>query len=666
MMKKYTLLLFCALLLFHVTASAQQESIQRAKTEFAEYQKTLGRGNIGKSGYEAAYQASLDFLKTIKLLPSTSPDFSECVKALRELFPVLNDGAYYFADLGQQEKVLQFASAYIDVSLLSAFSDEGLQNAPNYPILANLAATNLYNRRDYNRAIEYFKAYLSTTDTENRESAFEGLARCYYEMKDYGWASYIASQGVTFYPSNWNMLIIGIESYGHSGHDEKMGPLLSQALQLNPGHKGLLEYQGKMYERQKKFDEAASTFDQLFRINDTSLDYALHLGFNLYNAGAMAIANSNRPGMKKDEVLMWNAKAQTYLKQAAPVLRMVLDNTPYAANVARALALCYALTNDNVRLQQANQTLTALRVSEVSRSEIPMLDLSYSPKTDLTPSFPNENANFTDVYADLRPHSDVDINIPVTGKNNNTTYAVIIANENYMNKNIPSVPFAGNDGRVFAEYCHKVLGLPKDNIRECYDATYSQIREQLNYLVNRTKINPDELNIIFYYSGHGTLDYADRSSYLLPVDASGTDMESCYSLNRICEQFDDMPARKVTIFLDACFTGETRSEERLIQGGRFVTYDPEDVVTRGNTIVFSATAEKQISLPYDEKGHGFFTYYLLKALQETKGNISYKELAERLKKDVNAKALDKKNKNQTPTVKASPSLGDAWQSYSFF
>lgn len=666
MIKKYILLLFGALVLFHATANAQQENLIKAKKEFADYQNSLVNGNISKSGYEAALRAAFEYSQVIKIMPSSSPEFTNCVQALRELFPVLSDGAYYYAELGQQEKVLQFAAAYIDVSLLSVFSDAGLQNAPNYPILANLAATNLYNRKDYNRAIEYFKAYLNTSDTENREAAFEGLSRCYYEMKDYGWASYIASQGITFYPSNWNMLIIGIESYGHSGHDEKMEPLLNQALRLNPGHKGLLEYQGKMYERQKKFEEAASTFEQLFRINDTSLDYALHLGFNLYNAGAMAIANAKKPGTKKNEASMWNSKAQSHLRQAAPVLRMVLDNSPYAANVARALALCYATTNDNARLQQANQTLTALRISEVTGTEIPMLDLSYSPKMDLTPSSPENNDVLIGSEVDRHPLSDVDINIPITGKNNDMTYAVIIANENYMNKNIPSVPFAENDGRVFAEYCHKVLGLPKDNIRECYNATFSQIREQLNYLSNRTKINPDELNIIFYYSGHGTLDYADRSSYLLPVDASGTDMESCYSLNKICEQFDEMPAQKVTMFLDACFTGETRSEERLIQGARFVTYDPEDVVAKGNTVVFSATSEKQISLPYDEQGHGFFTYYLLKSLQETQGNISYKELAERLKKNVNSKALDKKNKNQTPTVKASPSLGDSWHSYSFF
>lgn len=664
---KFKLISVLVSILLPITCFAQQPvAMQQAKIELSNYERMISSGGAGKSAYDAAYKAVQGYSKAIKDLSSSSSEYAECRMALRDLFSVMSDGAYYYAGLGMQDKVLQFACAFIDISLLSAFSDAGLHRAQTYPTLANLAATNLFNGKEYERAIEYFKAYLNTSDIENREFAFEGLARCYYEMKDYGWASYIASQGVTYYPTNWNMLIIGIESYGQTGHDDKMEPLLTQALSLSPGHKGLLEYQGKMYERQKKFDQAAKTFSQLFKINDSSLDYALHLGFNLYNAGSVALYDSKKPGIPSSESNALSNKAKQYFTQAAPVLKLVLDNSPYAANVARALALCYAATNDNERLKQANQSLTALRVSEVANSEIPMLDLSYRPMVELNPVQNSDMATLGTPNGSNKPLSDVDINIPETGRNNSKTYAVIIANENYMNKEVPSVPYAKHDGEVFAEYCRKVLGIPKDNIQECYDATFSQIREKMNYLANRTKINPDELNIIFYYSGHGTLDYTDRSSYLLPVDASGTDMASCIALNSICDQFDEMPARKVTMFLDACFTGETRSEERIIKGARYVTYDPEDVVAKGNTVVFCATAEKQVSLPYDEQGHGFFTYFLLKSLQETKGNISYKDLADSLRKNVDAKALDKRNKNQTPTVNASAALGSSWHSFTFF
>ena len=67
------------------------------------------------------------------------------------------------------------------------------------------------------------------------------------------------------------------------------------------------------------------------------------------------------------------------------------------------------------------------------------------------------------------PASDVDMNIPINKTNNENTFAVIIANEDYTR--VASVPMAENDGRIITEYCQKVLGLPKNNVRTYYNAT---------------------------------------------------------------------------------------------------------------------------------------------------------------------------------------------------
>lgn len=583
-------------------------------------------------------------------LRAGTPQYEECRTALRAIFPQLCDGAYHYAGLGRQDKVLDFACAYVDISLLPAFAGSDLQSAPSFPILANLAATNIYNRGDYMRAMDYFKAYLNTTDTENRELAFEGLARCYYELRDYDRAAYIASQGTLHYPSNWNMLIIGIESYGKGGNDAGMAPMLERALALNPGHKGLLEYKGKLQERQKDFAGAAATFGRLYGINGSSLDYACHYAFNLYNAATVDMQASKAPGISRAAAAGLERSARDGFGKAAPVLRDVLDNTPYAANVARALAMCYSMTNDAARLREANTTLTALRVSEIRGNEIPTVDLSYRPTVELSPVAPQ--------VADATPLSDVDINIPVTTLRNDKTYVVIIGNENY--KHHAKVNYAQNDGRSFAEYCRKVLGVPDDNIRQYYDATLAELREPMKYLSERTAMSPGELKVIFYYAGHGIPDVASGSSYLLPSDATGTDFESCYSLEKLCDQFDAMPAQSVTVFLDACFSGATRSSGMLF-AERFVEYEVEDLVAKGNTVVFSATTGKQTAMGYDEQNHGFFTYYLLKTLQESRGNITLGSLADRLRRDVDAKAYDKKNKHQTPTVSPSPALGDVWR-----
>lgn len=63
----------------------------------------------------------------------------------------------------------------------------------------------------------------------------------------------------------------------------------------------------------------------------------------------------------------------------------------------------------------------------------------------------------------LAKTSDVDKDIPETGKKNPGTFAFIVANENY--KNVANVASALHDGKTFAEYCEKTLGIPRSHSR---------------------------------------------------------------------------------------------------------------------------------------------------------------------------------------------------------
>jgi len=55
---------------------------------------------------------------------------------------------------------------------------------------------------------------------------------------------------------------------------------------------------------------------------------------------------------------------------------------------------------------------------------------------------------------------------------------------------------------------------------------------------------------------------------------------------------------------------------------RGVKIKPKENALNGNFVVFAATNEDQTAMSYKEKGHGVFTYFLLKKLQATKGNVS--------------------------------------------
>ncbi|MDE6410292.1 MAG: caspase family protein [Muribaculaceae bacterium] len=628
-----------ALLLTFLSVDAFS-SIVTAEKHFDDFRQILAKGEPAGEAFSILQEAYKEYVKTMRESSPGSEPYKKAKMALKEIFPYLRQGAYFYAKENDQDMVLRFASDYIDLSLIPGMVEEQLQVTPGYSVLAHLASTNIYNRGDYQNALLYFQAYLSSGDVRNREMAFEGLARSYYELRNYDNAIYIASQGLASYPENWNMLIVGIESCERTGNDERMEPMLDMALKIQPEHKTLLEYKGKMLERKKRFKEASDIFVTLYGLNDSSLDYACHLAFDWYNA-ALELCRNNPSSPEGLELL----------KKAIPLFETIFANTQYAVNVGRALGVCYSLTGKKDKLKETNAALTALRVAEVKEGEIPFVETHYLPSVNLTPA--KEELADNDRFL-----SDVDIDIPVGTSKRPDTYVVVIGNEDY--KYFSDVDYAKRDGEVFAEYCRKTLGVPEDNVRERYDATLSEIREPLRYLAEKTKMNPGELDIVFYYAGHGVPDVSNGTAHILPTDASGTDFESCLELDRLYSMLNEMPAKSVTVFLDACFSGATRGNEMLFKE-RFVEYEVEDVVTKGDMVVFAATSGNQTAMGYDEKKHGFFTYYLLKNLKDSKGEISLGELSDRLKRDVDNKAFDKKNKHQTPTVKTSPALGDSWR-----
>ena len=115
--------------------------------------------------------------------------------------------------------------------------------------------------------------------------------------------------------------------------------------------------------------------------------------------------------------------------------------------------------------------------------------------------------------------SDVDINIPETGTSQPEIFAVIIGNENYAKAQ--NVDYAAAAATIFAEYCGSTLGLPDDNVRYYPEATYLNMLDALTDIRNIARAYKGELDIIFYYAGHGLQDDATRAPHLMPVDADG-------------------------------------------------------------------------------------------------------------------------------------------------
>jgi hypothetical protein len=253
----------------------------------------------------------------------------------------------------------------------------------------------------------------------------------------------------------------------------------------------------------------------------------------------------------------------------------------------------------------------------------------------------------------------VDENIPETNTKNNNTFAVIIANENYQS--VAPVPYALNDGKIFREYCLKTLGIPEKQIKYIPNATGNQIKAQINWLQTLAEVFTDP-HIIFYYAGHGIPDESSRTAYLLPVDGIGTDVSTGYKLDDLYAVLGKMPAENVTVFMDACFSGSKR-EEGMLASARGVAIKARSGMPQGNMVVFSAAQSDETAYPNNEEKHGMFTYFLLKKLQDTKGDVTLHELGEYITTNVSQQSILLNGKPQTPCVTPSASLDASWREW---
>lgn len=253
----------------------------------------------------------------------------------------------------------------------------------------------------------------------------------------------------------------------------------------------------------------------------------------------------------------------------------------------------------------------------------------------------------------------VDRDIPQTKQDNELTFALIIGNEQYEHEQ--QVPFANNDARIFAEYCKKTLGIPNENVTLLQNAGLNRMRHDVLALANTLKAYDGEAKAIVYYAGHGVPDESSLMPYLLPTDGFAADIKSGYSLTEFYDELASAPSKMTMVFLDACFSGAKRDGQMLAEA-RGVAIRTRNTIPEGNLFVFSASQGNETAYSDSKHGHGMFTYYLLKHLQETAGNTSLSSLSDYVIKNVKQTSVrENSGKMQTPTVVPSLSLMNSWK-----
>jgi hypothetical protein len=275
----------------------------------------------------------------------------------------------------------------------------------------------------------------------------------------------------------------------------------------------------------------------------------------------------------------------------------------------------------------------------------------------------NEEEAVSIQSASLR--SDVDRNIPRSNLKFNNRYALVIGNEDYasrrreLSKSV-NVDFAQNDAIVVAQYLEYAFGLPAENIKLLTDATSGEMRQGLSWIENIARAAGSETELFFFYSGHGLPSEADQTPFLMPVDISGDKPEMGISLKEVYEYLSRYPVSKITVVLDACFSGGARNEALIAKKG--VRVKPRQDAIPDNMVVLASSSGSQSSAVYRDKMHGFLTYFLLKSIQQYGVYAVYGNLFEFVKKEVDIETA-RLGIVQQPQILSSPIMGENWKKW---
>lgn len=282
----------------------------------------------------------------------------------------------------------------------------------------------------------------------------------------------------------------------------------------------------------------------------------------------------------------------------------------------------------------------------------------------------------------------VDFNIPSIEENSNSkTYALIIADEEYTAP-LPNCDYASNDGDVLYQYFVHTLGIPTRHVKVLHNAGRQEIYDEgIHWMKDIIKAQSGDVHIIIYYAGHGISD-SKFKPYLMPsgidvskirafrsktgtlpsgIELKGGDAEKilnqCISIDTLAGWFKKDVALSYTFIVDASCDGIQRS------GKEFFNIQKETKRyraprLRNDVVVFMAADGDKTAYSFIDQHHGFFTYYILKELKYTRGEITFKDLFDNVMKSQSYES-SLQGKLQEPSMIIGGELGEDWGNRTF-
>ena len=241
-------------------------------------------------------------------------------------------------------------------------------------------------------------------------------------------------------------------------------------------------------------------------------------------------------------------------------------------------------------------------------------------------------------------------------KTNPNAVALIIGVESYSK--LPSAQYANSDASHFYDYANQALGVPPSKIKLLTGAQAG--RTDLLLAMRswmKTEVN-GKSDVYIFFAGHGLSSADGSKTYLLPADGDRDLLDETSILR------DDLiasakGAKTITMFLDTCYSGGTRTNEVLLADARPIAIMQSKSNLPQNVTLLAAASGTQLSSTYEAAKQGLFSYWLMKGLEgDADANkdkkITTGELHEYVSKKVGPMAQSR-NRQQDPQLIGSDS-----------
>ncbi|MGV1785865.1 MULTISPECIES: DEAD/DEAH box helicase [Agrobacterium] len=230
--------------------------------------------------------------------------------------------------------------------------------------------------------------------------------------------------------------------------------------------------------------------------------------------------------------------------------------------------------------------------------------------------------------------------------------------DRYQSPGIRDLSCAARDATALDALFSDTLGGPTVLLTD-QDATLARIKFELD---NLTQCDAED-TVVIAFSGHGS-----ETHELIVHDTDYDDIEATsLPLDRLQEWFSKIPARRVILFLDCCFSGGLGAkvlQVPAIPRSMASTEARLQKLAGDGRLILTASAASEEAWEFSSHGHGLLTYYLLEALRGPAeivqaGRLSVYHMLEYVTGRVKA-AAHQIGKSQNPAMRGQIDGGLSW------